>query len=653
LSIFGGYTVSQGSWRTAPNLILPNKWYQVSVVYSFDNPTVPPVFYINGVQQSIVTTVLTPSGLPVKESGVLYVGDNPSTDGTVSTRVWNGILDELRIYNRVVFQSELANLYSQENKPNIVVIMTDDQDDMGSMEVLKKVKILLKDKGVTFTNSFVSFPVCCASRASFMTGQYPHNHKIIGNAPAEGGGFLKFALATSPELSTKNSLSVWMQQAGYETTLMGKFLNGYGNQATTDPESAPTYVPPGWDQWMGMPDFYNDGTANFGTYNYFNFAINNNGVIEKYNKGEYQTDTLAKKAVDFITARENSPKPFFIWVTPIAPHYGGNGDDATGGPFPAPRHKGLFSTLPITMNPNFNEADVSDKPDFIKKLPVMNATVIASTSQSFRNRRETLLAVDDMVESIVNALQKTNKLDNTIIIFTSDNGFAQGEHRRSQGKRVLYEESIRVPLVITGPGIPAGETRNQLVNNLDVVATILEVSHAKPGRTIDGKSLVEVFKNKAASWRKALLIEGTDTQVGGTGSTDSRYVAIRTDNYILAYHSTSSSPVIEKEFYDLSKDPYELENKKNDTNYSSVINNLSVSLDALKNCTGSSCFVTNQIVNNSNSPSTLNSIANAISVPFTLFSRGIKSNLNLVASMMGVPPSYALEETTGGWWFKK
>ncbi len=467
--------------------------------------------------------------------------------------------------------------------PNIVVIMADDMraDDLVAMPNVKR---LLADEGITFTNSFVNFSWCCPSRASFLTGQAAHNNGIIGNSDGTQGGAAKFQKQDS------NTLPVWLQKAGYSTSMVGKYLNGYGNGTN----ASNIYVPPGWSDWQGMPDA-------LGAYNYYGFAINHNGVIESFGTGaaNYQTDVLGQRAANFITGTA-AGKPLFLWLTPLAPHVGGGGEDPAypEGPAPAPRHKGTFASLALPTPPNFNEADISDKPQYLRELPQLSASDIAFITNTFRNRRESLLALDEAVAKIVASLEKAGRLDNTLIVFTSDNGWEQGEHRRTRGKQVVFEESIRVPLVVRGPGVPKGEVRSQLVNNLDLVATIVEMSRATAGRTQDGRSLTALFSNANVSWRTGLLVEGMD--VGLATDDSKRFVAVRTQNYVYVDHTTG-----EKEFYDLANDPYQLSASQNNPAYASITSALSNTLSQLRTCSGASCWVTTPVPSTSQPTATL------------------------------------------------
>jgi arylsulfatase A-like enzyme len=446
-------------------------------------------------------------------------------------------------------------------RPNIVVIMADDQDDSGSLGQMPELGKLAA-RGVVFTNSFANFSLCCPSRASFLTGQAAHNSGVEGNKLPDGG-YQAFARTEA------DNLGAWLQQAGYRTAVMGKFMNGYGEG---DPH-ARVHVVPGWDEF----DVVSDPK---GPYRYFGYTLNENGKLVHYGRdaADYQTDVIAAKGEVFIRA---STKPFFIMLQPIAPH-GVHGDDddgdadAKGFPEPAPRHLGAFDKLKFRTTANFNEADLSDKPLYFQRQAgdfedpgVMKA--------SYRRRREAMLAVDDMIKRVVDALTETGQLDNTYIIVTSDNGYSQGAHRW-QGKIVLYEESIHVPLVIAGPGVPKGETRDQLVNNLDVTASIVGWSRAKPGRLLDGVDLTPVLRDTSAPWRSAILVENKHEK------------GVRTKDWLYA-ESTTDDFGFETELFALDKDPFELKSLAgDDAKAGSATAQLAPLLARLKSCAGASCW---------------------------------------------------------------
>lgn len=576
-----GYTQSTGAWRTKTAVSL-NSWHHVAIVYTHDVSQTPSL-YVDGIRQEIYQKY-TPIGDSLQDDSKIFIGNNH-----IFSSGFGGTLDDVRLYNRILSPDQIRTIWNfglggvaNQSRPNIVVIMTDDQDDMDSMAVMPKTRNLIGSQGLTFTNSFVDFPLCCSSRVSFLTGQAAHNTGVLANAPPDGG-YLKF------QPTEGNALPVWLQQAGYVTAHMGKYPNGYG--AGDTPFNLSTHIPPGWTLWNGMPD-------SVGGYSYYNYSINENGVLHPYGNtpADYKTDVQAQKAADFIANQQNSPQPFFLWLAPLAPHQNSLESDAKGGatanklPIPAPRHLGLFDSTPLPQSPNFNEVDVSDKPRFVQLFPLMDASSIASTTESFRRHRESLLAVDDMVERVVNALQSAGELDNTIIVFTSDNGFFEGQHRIPGGKLLVYEESIRVPLLIRGPGIQKGQTRSQLVNNLDLVATIEELAGAAPGRIPDGNSLTPLFQNPSAPWRSSLLAQGMD-KIFGNGYLYGRFQAIRTNNYIYVEHNGTDFG-LEKELYDLMTDPYELNSKHNDPAYTPIMNDLRGRLNILRTCAGESCWMT-------------------------------------------------------------
>jgi N-acetylglucosamine-6-sulfatase len=439
------------------------------------------------------------------------------------------------------------------NRPNVLVFMTDDQT-VESMRVMPNVKTLLADQGVTFDNNFVSYSLCCPSRSTFLTGQYAHNHGVWGNIAPQGGYY---------KLDSTNTLPVWLQSAGYQTIHLGKYLNQYGTRN-------PREIPPGWGQWYGTPDP--------STYNYRNYTINENGTLVSFgpDASDYKTDVEARLGVDLIARQAADPRPFFMWVAFLAPHSGGprDSDDPTGQstPSPAPRHKNRFANEPLPAPPSLNEADVSDKPAAIRNRPLMTAAKLRAVRENYQQRLESLLAVDEAVAQIVNQLTLTGKLDNTYIIFTSDNGFFHGEHRVPAGKVLLYEPSIRVPLIIRGPGIPAGQHRSQFVANIDLAPTIVQATGARPGRVMDGRSLLPFARDRLLHSGRDLLLE-TPT-----------YAAVRAPNWLYAEYVTG-----ERELYNLARDRYELNSLHLNPSYDRIKANLAARLARLRQCVGAVC----------------------------------------------------------------
>jgi len=458
-------------------------------------------------------------------------------------------------------------------RPNIVVIETDDQT-LDSMRVMSSTLRLLGKEGTTFDQNFVSFSLCCPSRSTFLTGQYAHNHGVLGNSPPAGGYH---------KLDHSNTLPVWLQRAGYYTAEVGKYLNGYG-------KPNPLEIPPGWNEWhAGVNLAFTGGT------------MNENGKLVQLPKNEsgYQTDVWARIARDVIHRRAPS-QPFFLWLTPHVPHSGGpaDADDPKGVATtrPAARHRDKFSSEQLPMSPSFNEADVSDKPAAMRNRPLLTPERIAGMREAYQQQLEALLAVDEAVAGIIDELRSSGELSNTVVIYTDDNGFFYGEHRVPAGKVLLYEPSIHVPLLIRGPGIPKGRHLKQIVANIDLAPTILDLANAKAGRTMDGRSLLPLFKNPKLEWGRDLVIErgpatggkkgngGKGAKAGKAAQGDSVFGALRTPGYLYAEYASG-----EKELYDLAKDPNELTSRHNDPAYAAMMGQFAARLTQMRGCAGAVC----------------------------------------------------------------
>jgi N-acetylglucosamine-6-sulfatase len=454
---------------------------------------------------------------------------------------------------------------ARQTRPNVLVLMTDDQD-IESMRVMPNVQRLLADRGTTFDQSFVSFALCCPSRATFFTGQYSHSHGVVWNALPDGG---------YAKLDKSNWLPLWLQRAGYRTIHLGKFLNGYGRQ-----NSLPTEIPLGFDSWHGSVDP--------STYQFYNYTVNEHGTLQTYGANRdpafYQTDFYSRRAVELIEGAAPSDQPFFFSIGFLAPHNGGPREpgDPQGEPTPAPapRHVNRFASEQLPSPPSFNEADVSDKPAFMRNKRLMGPPRIAAIRELYQQRLESLLSVDDAVGAIVGALEHTGELDNTLIIFTSDNGYFEGEHRVPQGKILVYEPSVRVPLIVSGPGVPRDSRRNQLVTNADLAPTILDATNVRPGRLQDGRSLFPLLRDSQREWGRDLLIEGGDGNRAGVTQFD----ALRTYRYVYVEYISG-----ERELYDLRHDPYQLDSHHGAPAYASVQRLLARRLATLRGCGGPGC----------------------------------------------------------------
>ena len=440
-------------------------------------------------------------------------------------------------------------------KPNILVLMTDDQT-VESLRVMTNVNSLLARQGVTFTNNFASFPLCCPSRTTYITGQYGHNHTIMGNAPP-AGGYDKLAPTHA------NSLPAWLQRAGYTTVHLGKYLNGYGR-------ARPLEVPAGWSEWYGSTDP--------STYRFYNYTLNENGRLVTYGTGpaNYQADVYNRKAVDLVRRLAPSDKPFFLSVAFLAPHSGGPRDADDPGnqatPSPAARHRNVFANQPLPTPPSLNEADVSDKPAAIRNRRLIPPARLNAMRENYQQRLESLLAVDEAVRDILSALDATGELGRTLVIFTADNGFFHGEHRIPDGKVLVYEPSVRVPLIVRGPGLPRGVQRPNLAANVDLAATILDAADARADRRLDGRSLLPFARDPLVRSGRDVLLE-TPT-----------YSAIRTPLHVFVQHSSG-----EQELYDLVADPHQLQSLHADPRFAALKTDLAARLARLRTCAGDAC----------------------------------------------------------------
>ncbi|KAL4443500.1 hypothetical protein ABPG75_011237 [Micractinium tetrahymenae] len=385
--------------------------------------------------------------------------------------------------------------------PNIIFVLTDDADAMhGGDWHMPKMRQYLSDHGINFTQAVVNFPLCCPSRATILTGMCAHNTRTITNAGNELGGFPTFM---AMQLANKTGPFV-LQQGGYRTGLFGKFLNGYRLVDYS-------IVPAGFTRWFGIGD----------PLDYIQWAVSDQGVTRRFgsNETDYSTDVIANEAEKFILEAAADPRPFFAMIAPYAPH----------PPYlPALRHRGSLAGLKMPRSPAFNEsaASIQKKTSFIKQMPPIPMAWDSAYDFVYQLRAESLLAVDDMVERVVQALNATGQLDNTYIFYSSDNGVKLGHRRMLNGKQGPYEEDVRVPLHVRLPGATQGIKLPHLVSNIDFVPTWIDlagVADPYEGRR-DGISFAPLLRGEPAALanpslhRTALIIEklaagGGDTRV--------------------------------------------------------------------------------------------------------------------------------------------
>ena len=511
------------------------------------------------------------------------------------------------------------------SKPNVVIILTDDQraDDMKWMPKTRK---LLAAKGTTFSRFMAPFPLCCPARMSIMTGQYPHNHGVDGNFPPEG----YYGLSRAEQMKT---LPVWLKKAGYQTSHVGKYLNGYGSLNQTE-------VPPGWTDWHGSIDQT--------SYDMFNYWLNDNGRVTKYgsdpwneaimqfsaevaretypdyqsfsqalaqkfifsalNDGnfgtpgrkDHQVDVLADRAVGFVRDASRKKAPFFLQFAPPSPHREDLPENAGYrgiNPRPPARYADKVQGLSFTNNPpSFDEADISDKPGLLSAFKPLGEyrtgrpeiSGLQAIENYRRGRVGNLWALDDAVSGIVSELKKRGELDNTVIIFNSDNGWLLGEHRIPGDKYMAYEESLMVPAIISGPGWPKGKTVSALTSNFDLTKTILDATGAKANRVQDGVPLLPLAQGKAKP-REAMLLEATRdlfVKPGFPYQWDKPYIGVRTDRFKYVNWSTGG-----EELYDLKADPYEMENLADDPALAAEKARLLALAEKLRACKGKACVV--------------------------------------------------------------
>ena len=464
-------------------------------------------------------------------------------------------------------------------RPNVVVLMTDDQT-VADLSAMPRTHALLGAGGVTFDRSYVSYPVCCPSRATLLSGQYAHNHGVMGLHPPTGG-YARF--------DAQESLPVWLQRSGYRTAHVGKYLNGYGTDTPAD-------VPPGWSDWYGA--------VGDSTYRMWGFTLNENGLSKTYgglfdeDPASYQTDVLAERAVELIEDGAGGASPLFLSVAFLAPHHeGSNVRVATGRIVrPAPRHQGALAGKHFPRTRAFNERDMSDKPFFLRRRLRLGALEKARIVNNFRARQESLLAVDEAVVDIVDALRRTGQLDNTYILFTSDNGYMQGEHRVPSGKMLPYDPSTQVPLLMRGPGLPQDEVSQALVGNVDLAPTVLELAGAFSTKPLDGRSLLALAQDPALEPPRTLLHEtggqrfvrrADQDLLGGAPPVRNlrSYRAVRTPRWLYVEYRGGM-----RELYDLEQDPDQLESLHRDPARFALQSRLSRRLRGLARCAGPVCL---------------------------------------------------------------
>ncbi|WP_349452249.1 sulfatase [Nonomuraea sp. B19D2] len=442
-------------------------------------------------------------------------------------------------------------------RPNIVLVLADDLE-AGALPYFPNITEHLVREGASFDRFFVTNSWCCPSRSSILRSQYVHSHGVLTNTAPEGG-FDRFH-----ELGLERStIGAWMQQAGYRTALMGKYLNHYPGATAEE-----AFVPPGWDEWdVPVRDLYEE----------YGYRLNENGALFDYGwtEQDYLSDVLARKAGDFIAG--STGEPFFLYLAPIGPHNPAN---------PAVRHANAFAGATAPRTPSFNQTDVSAEPLWLRARPAIPQEGIDEIDERYRARMRAMLGVDDLVGAVVSALRQAGQLDNTYIFFTSDNGFHLGTHRLRQGKTTPFEEAIRIPLVVRGPGIKTNSTISQLGSTVDLATTFAELGGATAPPFAEGRSLAPLLMGRPPSeWRRNVLVEFTRpaNRASAAQTPVPNYQALRTDRYAYVRYETG-----EKQLYDLHADPDELHNLAASAD-PALLANLDERLTAMTACSGAAC----------------------------------------------------------------
>ena len=420
--------------------------------------------------------------------------------------------------------------------PNIVVILTDDQSPEtipADPPVMPRFQAMIDDPDdawIAFDNAYVTIPLCCPSRASILSGEYPHHTGVLSNT--EGGRF-----------DPSSTIATWLKRAGYTTALVGKYLNGYpfGRAATP---------PPGWDRWIAK--IQGDSTSV-----YRDFALSERGFPVAYQGDAYTTEVFARAATDFI-ASAPADGPFFLYFAPTAPH---------SPRIPAEGYVGSW-TAQVPRPGSFDEADVSDKPAWVRRLPAADPERRAHLEDARRAEYETLRSVDDAVADLIEALRDRGVLEDTVVFFLTDNGVAFGEHRWDT-KSCPYDACVRTPLFVRYPGTTS-RTETRLVSTVDLAPTLAAMARVRTG-PVDGTSLVPVFEGRSARSPEGVLIQF---------SGDDRIPAwwqVRTPRYAYVEYETG-----ETELYDLIEDPDQMHNVAGTPGTDGVASELSALLEELR-----------------------------------------------------------------------
>jgi N-acetylglucosamine-6-sulfatase len=468
--------------------------------------------------------------------------------------------------------SYAARAAASDPRPNIVLVTADDMA-AGDLRWMPHTRRLLGGRGATFEDGIAPNPMCCPARATLLTGQESHNNGVWSNTSPNGG---------YAGLREGTRLPEWLQDAGYLTAFLGKHLNGFhAEEAVSEP---------GWTVLDALVK---------GVYSYRSFTTWNNGDPVAVRNG-YVTDHLRDATTGVVRRFEaKDDLPFFVWVSHVGPHNARENrcDRACWTPpLPAARDEGDYAGLraPTRDLPSFNRRNDATRPPFLQGLA---RKPVREIDRRHQRRVEALQSIDRSVKSTVRVLRDEGELARTVFVFTSDNGYLLGQYRYV-GKRLVYEDALRVPLLVRGPGVPAGSVVRGTASTSDISSTIVDLAGAVPPGPLDGTSLVPSFTSGRTSRHASIVQTGASIQGEGDGEVGEEpstrgwlYRGYRDDRWTYVRYPEPSGPSTPdfEELYDRTEDPFELHNLAGDADHAEVLQELRRRARALEDCVGQEC----------------------------------------------------------------
>ena len=426
-------------------------------------------------------------------------------------------------------------------RPSFIIVIDDDLNTR-SLAELPDIVGLVGEPGTRFRSAFATTPLCGPSRVSFFTGCYAHNHGITDN------------LSAAPKFSgagDTDCLPVWLHRIGYRTGLIGKYLNHYEDGA---------YIPPGWTSWYSVL-----------------------GLFEKMRVSDNGTETTCpghtaiiygEKAESFL-ADVAPDEPFFLWIGVNAPH---------SPPEVEQRYAAEFAEAVLPRPPSFN-AFGQNEVDWLAAKPLLTSEQIATVEAHHRDRLRSMLSVRDLLARVVASLQALGRLDSTYIVLTSDHGYHQGQHRLRPGKMTAFDEDIRIPMMVRGPNVAAGQIRTEIVANIDLAPTIANLAGAATPAWVDGRSFAALLRGEPIAWgRRQIGIEVWHVRSNNPAVTNvPDYFGLRSELCKFVEYATG-----ETEWYRLELDPHELKNKPREDD-PNEFDNLRRAAARIRACSGEEC----------------------------------------------------------------